>query len=206
MKMQAFSQHSPLRRFPVEPGMTRIIGYVLFKHYSKWTVVNKAHLHIGTEFSGFDDSNFFFALFNDVLIKLIGECRVTSSIERRTIALIAIGIQRKLGYEQKRTADILDGEVRLSVFVGKDAERKHFLDEAVSNLAGIALAYANQYKEPLVINFTDGLTININLSLSDSLDEKFHNDIFQEGDARSVAGMTRLIVQDDKVYDVSKNF
>jgi hypothetical protein len=75
-----------------------------------------------------------------------------------------------LGYEQKRTANILDGKVRLSVFVGKDAERKHFLDEAVSDFTGIALAYANQHKESLVINFTDGLTFNIDLSLSDSLD------------------------------------
>ena len=156
--------------FPVKPGMTKAIRLVLFKHYSKWAVVDEAHLHIGTEFSGFDNGNFFFALFNDVLVKLIGKCRVTSSIERRTIALIAIGIQRKLGNKQKRTANILDGEVRLSVFVGKDAERKHFLDEAVGDFAGIALAYANQHKESLVINFTDGLTFNIDLSLSDSLD------------------------------------
>ena len=161
--------------------MTRIIGYVLFQHYSKWTVVDEAHLHIGTEFSGFNDGNFFFALFNDVLVEFIGKRRVASTIECRAIALISIGIQRQLRNEQKRTANILDGEVRLSVFVGNDAERKHFLDEAVGDFASIVLAYANQHKESLVINFTDSLTINIDLSLSDSLDEEFHNDSFPRG-------------------------
>jgi hypothetical protein len=169
MKMQAFSQHSPLRRFPADPGMTKAIRPVLFQHYSKWAVVDEAHLHVGTEFSGFDNGNFFFALFDDVLVKFVGKRRITGTVERWTIAFIAIGVQRKLRNKQKRTAHILNGEVRLSVFVGKDAERKHFLDEAVSDFAGIALAYANQYKESLVINFTDGLTFNIDLSLSDSL-------------------------------------
>ena len=100
-------------------------------------------MHVRTELSCFDNGNFLFALRDDVLVKFVSESRVAGTVERRAVALIAIGIKRELRDEQQRAAHVFDREVRFSIFVGKDAERKHFLDEAVGNFAGIALAYSD---------------------------------------------------------------
>ena len=58
----------------------------------------------------------------------------------------AIGIQGKLGYHQKLSVNILQGQICLSVLVFKDSKSQHFFQIFVSNFSGVILtdSYKNQ--------------------------------------------------------------
>ena len=79
-------------------------------------------MHVGTKASRFHDTDLLPALFHDVFVQFVCQFRVSCAVERGAVTLVAISVQRELRDNQQLAADILDGEVRLAIFVGKDAQ------------------------------------------------------------------------------------
>ena len=62
--------------------------------------------HVGAEDAGLDDRDHLLTGLDDVLVEVIGEIRGSCVDERRAVAVVAVGIERKLRDEKETSADI----------------------------------------------------------------------------------------------------
>ena len=130
-------------------------------------------MHVGTEFPRLYDGDFLFAFSDDVFVELVGKRGVAGAIERRAVALVAVGVQRKLRNEQEFTIHILDRKIRLAELKKKNTECKHLTDEPVSDFAGITFAHTDENQVTLA-NLAYSFAFNIYLGVLDSLYQEFH--------------------------------
>ena len=76
------------------------------KDYREWSVVGQRDLHVGSELARAYFSDQLRALLHDIAVKLFRPFGLTRIGKAGPVALLAVGIERKLRDQEKLSADL----------------------------------------------------------------------------------------------------